>query len=145
MRYAPAPSAWLTWAVGETSRRIIFLAHIVNYLATRDAKTGETDPYYEPLDDEMIWNMPLPCSAAAWNAQTEQEWLSVLQKQDTNFVTDSQSVLLSEVFKHEPTIKVLITKFTKDHIRSQFAGNIGFQDSESFRNLVVRCALKQLF
>jgi len=64
MRYAPAPSAWLTWSVAETSRRMVFLANIVNYFATRDAKTGETDPYYEPLNDEMIWNMPLPCSAA---------------------------------------------------------------------------------
>lgn len=144
MRYAPAPSAWLTWLVGETSRRMVFLAHIVNYFATRDGKTGEVSPYYEPLDDETILNMPLPCSPAAWKARTEQEWLCVLQKQNSNFVTESHSVSLLEVFAHEPTIRSLMAKFTKDHIRSQFAGNMGFQDTESFRNLVVHCALEQL-
>ena len=144
MRYAPAPSAWLTWLVGETSRRTVFLAHIVNYFATKDAKTGEISPYYEPLNDEMIWNMPLPCSSAVWKAQTEQEWLGVLQKQSLNFVTENQSVLLSAVFTHEPTIKSLMTKFTKDHIRAQFSGNLGLQDTESFRTLIVYCALEQL-
>jgi hypothetical protein len=143
-RYAPAPSAWLTWLVGETSRRTVFLAHIVNYFATKDVKTGELSPYYEPLNDEMIWNMPLPCSSAAWKAQTEKEWLCILQKQNVNFVTEGQSVLLSEVFAHKPTIKSLMAKFTKDHIRSQFAGNIGLQDTESLRNLIVHCALEQL-
>jgi len=144
MRYVPAPSAWLTWSVAETSRRMVFLANIVNHFATRDAKTGETDPYYEPLNDEMIWNIPLPCFAAAWDAQTEQEWLSVLRKQNGNFVTDSQSVSLSQVFAHEPTIKSLMANFSKDHIKSQFAGDMGFQDTESFRNLVVHCAWGQL-
>jgi len=144
MRYAPAPSVWLTWSVAETSRRIVFLAHIVNYFATRDAKTGEADPYYEPLNDEMIWNMPLPCSAAAWDAQTGQEWLSVLRKQNENFATDSQSVSLSQVFAQEPTIKSLMANFSKDYIKSQYAGDMGFRDTVSFRNLVVHCALEQL-
>lgn len=123
---------------------MVFLAHIVNYFSTKDAKTGQTSLSYEPLDDEMIWNMPLPCSQAAWNAQTEQDWLGVLQTQDLNFVTESRSVLLSEVFKHEPTIKILMAKFTKDQIRSRYAGEMGFQDTESFRNLVVHCALELL-
>jgi hypothetical protein len=143
-RYAPAPSAWLTWSVGETSRRTVFLAHIVNYFASRDGKTGEVSLYYEPLNDEMIWNMPLPCFPAAWKAQTEQEWLCVLQKENPDFVVESGSVLLSEVFAHEPTIKSLMARFTKDHIRSQFSGNMGLQDTESLRNLIVYCALEQL-
>jgi len=92
----------------------------------------------------MISNIPLPCSVAAWDAQTEQEWLSVLRKQNGKFVTTSQSVSLSQVFAYEPTIKSLMANFSQDHIKSQFAGDMGFQDTESFRNLVVHCALEQL-
>jgi len=68
----------------------------------------------------------------------------VLQKQNGNFVTDSQSVSLSQVFAYEPTINSLMASLSKDHIKSQFADDMGFQDTESFRNLVVHCALEQL-
>lgn len=143
IRYASAPSAWMTWLVAETARRTVFLAHIVNYFATKDPKTGEVSPYYEPLNDEMICNMPLPCSSAAWKARTEQEWLNVLRKENKLMATDGQSILLSELFRNEPTISSLLSKFTKEHLRLQFSRNIGLDDSDSLRNLIIHCALEQ--
>ncbi|KAG9653402.1 hypothetical protein KCU95_g13440, partial [Aureobasidium melanogenum] len=142
-RYGTVSSAWMTWLVGETARRTVFLAHIVNYFSSRDLKTGEASPYYESLDDEMIWNMPLPCSSAAWEARTEQEWLNVLRSQNQMAGFDDQAVSLSEVFAFEPTIKSLLTKSTKEQLRLQYAGNIGLENSDSFRNLVVHCALEK--
>ncbi|KAH0363943.1 hypothetical protein KCU65_g7066, partial [Aureobasidium melanogenum] len=139
-RYGTVSSAWMTWLVGETARRTVFLAHVVNYFASKDLKTGEPSPYYEPLDDEMIWNMPLPCSSAVWGAKTEQEWLSVLRSQHQ---FDDQAVLLSSTFTLEPTIKSLLTKFTKEQLRLQYASNIGLKNSDSLRNLIVHCALEK--
>ncbi|KAH0145189.1 hypothetical protein KCU67_g12741, partial [Aureobasidium melanogenum] len=141
-RYGTVSSVWMTWLVGETARRTVFLAHIVNYLASKDFKTGQISPYYECLNDEMIWNMPLPCSSAAWEARTEQEWLNVLCSQHQMVVSFDQPVSLSEVYALEPTIKSLLTKFTKEQLKLQYAGNIGLENSDSFRNLVVHCALE---
>ncbi|KAG9596703.1 hypothetical protein KCU77_g5327, partial [Aureobasidium melanogenum] len=142
-RYGTVSSAWMTWLVGETARRTVFLAHIVNYLASKDPETGEISPYYESFNDEMIRNMPLPCSSAAWEAKTEQEWLNVLRSQHQMVVSDDQAVSLSKVFVLEPTIKSLLTKSTKEQLRLQYAGNIGLESSDSFRNLVVHCALEK--
>ncbi|KAG9561387.1 hypothetical protein KCU71_g8990, partial [Aureobasidium melanogenum] len=134
-RYGTVSSAWMTWLVGETARRTVFLAHIVNYLASKDPKTGEISPYYESFNDEMIWNMPLPCSSAAWEAKIEREWLSVLRSQHQLVFSDDQAVSLSKVFALEPTIKSLLTKSTKEQLRLQYAGNMGLENSDSFRNL----------
>ncbi|KAG9523893.1 hypothetical protein KCV07_g2131, partial [Aureobasidium melanogenum] len=142
-RYGTVSSAWMTWLVGETARRTVFLAHIVNYLASKDPKTGEISPYYESLDDEMIWNMPLPCSSAAWEAKTEKEWLNVLRSQHQIAGFDDQAVSLSEVYALEPTIKSLLTESTKEQLNLQYASNVGLKNSDSFRNLVVHCALKE--
>ncbi|CAD0096191.1 unnamed protein product [Aureobasidium mustum] len=143
VRYVSAPSAWMTWLVAETARRTIFLAHIVNYYATKDPKTGEVSPYYESLNDEMIWNMPLPCSSAAWKARTEQEWLDVLRKEHKVMATEGQYTLLSEIFSNEPTISSLLAKFTKDQLRLHFSGEMGLDESDSLRNLIIHCALEQ--
>lgn len=141
-RYGTVSSAWMTWLVGETARRTVFLAHIVNYFASKDLETGEASPYYEPLNDEMIWNMPLPCSSAAWEAKTEQEWLGVVHSQHQ---VDDQAVSLSSIFALEPTIKSLLTKLTPEQLRLEYAGNLGLENSDSLRNLVVHCALAEKF
>ncbi|KEQ58349.1 uncharacterized protein M437DRAFT_79060 [Aureobasidium melanogenum CBS 110374] len=141
-RYGTVSSAWVTWLVGETARRTVFLAHIVNHFASKDLETGEASPYYEPLNDEMEWNMPLPCSSAAWEAKTEQEWLGVVHSQHQ---VDDQAVSLSSTFALEPTIKSLLTKLTPEQLRLEYAGNLGLDNSDSLRNLVVHCALAQKF
>ncbi|KAH0269648.1 hypothetical protein KCU91_g8576, partial [Aureobasidium melanogenum] len=141
-RYGTVSLAWMTWLIGETARRTVFLAHIVNYFASKDLETGEASPYYEPLNDEMIWNMPLPCSSAAWEAKTEQEWLGVVHFQHQ---VDDQAVSLSSIFALEPTIKSLLTKLRPEQLRLEYAGNLGLDNSDSLRNLVVHCALAEKF
>ncbi|KAK6007390.1 hypothetical protein QM012_004204 [Aureobasidium pullulans] len=141
-RYGTVSSVWMTWLVGETARRTVFLAHIINFFASGDTKTGEISPYHESLNDEMILNMPLPCSSAAWEAKTEQEWLSVLRSQRQMAIPDDQAVSLAEVFALEPTIESLRQKLTKEQLKSQYSGNIGLETSESLRNLIVHGALE---
>jgi len=143
VRYTTAPSAWMTWLVGETARRTVFFANIANYFASKSAVTGELSPYYEPLDDELIWNMPLPCSSAIWNARTEHEWLQLIRAQDPGISSEDQPMLLSMVFNREPTLKSLMTNFTKDYLLTQYSGGYGLEDSESLCNLIVRYALEQ--
>src|SRR6187402_3966900 len=74
-----APSAWARWIKTETGRRMIFLANMLNFYSSHDHSTGKQLPYYEPLDDELILNMPLPCSQDAWLAQNEEDWRSAMQ------------------------------------------------------------------
>lgn len=133
-RYVNPPSAWMTWLVGETARRTVFLAHIVNFFAAKDS------PYYEPLGDDMIWNMPLPASTAAWSARSEHEWLAAMQID--NGVGHMMNPM--DILSNSPTLKSLFAKFTKDHLHIAFGGNYGLSDSESLRALVVLCALEQL-
>ncbi|THX72461.1 hypothetical protein D6D04_09071, partial [Aureobasidium pullulans] len=143
VRYTTAPSAWMTWLVGETARRTVFFADIANYFASKSPVTGELSPYYEPLDDELIWNMPLPCSSAIWNARTEHEWLQLIRTQDPGISSEDQPMLLSMVFNREPTLKSLMTNFTKDYLLTQYSGRYGLENSESLCNLIVRRALLQ--
>ncbi|THW24989.1 hypothetical protein D6D23_04753 [Aureobasidium pullulans] len=143
IRYTTAPSAWMTWLVGETARRTVFFANITNYLGSKSPVTGELSPYYEPLDDELIWNMPLPCSSAIWTARTEQEWLQALRAQDPGIDLEDQPILLSKLFNREPTLKSLMINFTKNYLLTQYSERCGLEDSESLRNLIVRCALEQ--
>ncbi|THZ53010.1 hypothetical protein D6C86_10031 [Aureobasidium pullulans] len=143
VRHTTAPSAWMTWLVGETARRTVFFANITNYLGSKSPVTGELSPYYEPLDDELIWNMPLPCSSAIWTARTEQEWLQALRAQDPGIGLEDQLILLSKLFNREPTLKSLMINFTKNYLLTQYSERCGLEDSGSLRNLIVRCALEQ--
>ncbi|KAF2150683.1 hypothetical protein K461DRAFT_295935 [Myriangium duriaei CBS 260.36] len=142
-RYLAPPSTWMTWLVGETARRLIFLAHIVNYFATKNPNTGEMSAYYEPLSDDIIWNMPLPSSSAAWKARSEQEWLKALQMDHAVVILENQMLNPTDLAASVPSLRSLFTKFTKDHIELVFGGNYGLEDSESLRGLVIRCALEQ--
>lgn len=144
-QYTSLPSTWMTWLAGETAWRTMFLAHIINCVASRHPQTDELSPYYEPLDDELIWNMPLPCSSAAWTAQSEQEWLNALSVQDSPNHGENQQFPVADIptpTVHGSTIKLLFTNYTKDSLKLRFGGEIGLQDSDSFRNLVVHCAMK---
>lgn len=57
-------SNWERWKVAETARRTILLANIIHFLGNHDPETGKPPPYYEPLNDELIMSLLLPCSHA---------------------------------------------------------------------------------
>ncbi|RSM09507.1 hypothetical protein CEP52_004099 [Fusarium oligoseptatum] len=63
---------WESWALGETIRRTILLVNSINCLSCR---VGRQDPYlYEPLDDNLVSNLPLPAPTALWRAKSATEW-----------------------------------------------------------------------
>ncbi|KAE8148717.1 hypothetical protein BDV25DRAFT_13088 [Aspergillus avenaceus] len=148
--------SWHNWAVSETARRTIFLANIVNFFSNRDHQSGRQSPYYEPLNDDLILNMPLPCSDATWSARTEDEWQKTIQAGSPPinsatvdpFSTFGAATAASggDSFSrgcNEPSLKSLFSKFAKDYIRANFATNVGFGDSNELRSFVILCALEQ--
>ncbi|KAF1946382.1 hypothetical protein EJ02DRAFT_450483, partial [Clathrospora elynae] len=68
-------SSWNRWMITETARRTVFFANIVNFYTNHNHNTGQQLAYYESLDDDLVLNMPLPCSEAAWTARDESSWI----------------------------------------------------------------------
>ncbi|GIJ86351.1 hypothetical protein Asppvi_005239 [Aspergillus pseudoviridinutans] len=150
-----APDSWVKWAVAETARRTIFLANIVNFFSNRDLNCGRQSPYYEPLNDELIMNMPLPCDQALWSARTEDEWRKVAPASPISpGITDAFSTLGAtggaipvgeQLLNHQqqPSLKTLLSKFAKDDLRANCVTNAGFADSNELRSFIILCALEQ--
>ncbi|KAJ5674202.1 hypothetical protein N7462_009641 [Penicillium macrosclerotiorum] len=132
------------WNVAETARRTIFLANILHFLSHHDPNTGSRLPYYEPLDDELILNMPLPCSHALWSARTEQEWRLTIEYGAANL--DPTIHDLSTAFHLVPsylTLKNLLENFSSDFLTTIVTLNFGFGGSDELRSFIVLCALLQ--
>ncbi|KAF7128357.1 hypothetical protein CNMCM5793_003087 [Aspergillus hiratsukae] len=166
---ADTSGSWVKWAVTETARRTIFLANIVNFFGNRDLESGRQSPYYEPLNDELIMKMPLPCNQALWSARTEDEWRKATQMAKPALPTSSPGmtdafstlgaaaggpvaadslVLVGEQLPndhHQPSLKLLFSKFAKDYLRANFATNAGFADSNELRSFIILCALEQFW
>ncbi|PVH91552.1 hypothetical protein DM02DRAFT_636054 [Periconia macrospinosa] len=137
-------SPWARWKITETARRTVFLANIVNFYINHNNATGKQLPYYEPLDDDLILGMPLPCSHAAWIARDESEWVTAMQ-------TPPPLPALHHVSKNSPewdtipdvTLKTILSKYTKDYIHSEFGRIAGFSDSDKLRAFIILCATEQ--
>ncbi|KAJ5731793.1 C6 finger domain protein [Penicillium malachiteum] len=65
-------TGWSEWKFIESLRRNMFFVHIVNILAAETRRLHYD--YFEPLDDDMILNMPLPAPECMWRACSEEEW-----------------------------------------------------------------------
>lgn len=70
-------SAWQQWYLTETIRRTIFLANAINTLSCRTSK--QNPHFYEPLDDMLLTELPLPALDALWKACTALEWAKEAQ------------------------------------------------------------------
>ena len=149
---SPGESPWHKWMITETARRTIFLAHIVNFFCNRDLESGKQSPYYEPLDDDLIMNMPLPCSHTLWSTRTEDEWTRLIKQQHEPSALASDSMFgfnpaLPEspsLESLQPTIKSILSKVTKDYLRMNSCNGVGFGDSEELRRLLIVCVLEQV-
>ncbi|KZM27772.1 sequence-specific DNA binding RNA polymerase II transcription factor [Ascochyta rabiei] len=130
-------SPWARWKITETARRTIFFANIVNYYINHNSTTKQQLPYYEPLDNELILNMPLPCSHAAWVARDEQEWMNAIQ------TPPSPLALLGQDTLPGVSLKIILSKYTKDYVQRELGGTIGFGNSDQLRSLVILCASEQ--
>ncbi|KAL6235285.1 hypothetical protein BDW75DRAFT_210019 [Aspergillus navahoensis] len=64
---------WERWKFSESLRRNIFFANIINVLGARAGKLSSA--YFEPLDDEVVLNLPLPAPECMWRSCSLREWL----------------------------------------------------------------------
>ncbi|KAL4925657.1 Zn(II)2Cys6 transcription factor domain-containing protein [Aspergillus undulatus] len=63
---------WERWKFSESLRRNIFFANIINILGARAGKLNSA--YFEPLDDELVLNLPLPAPECMWRSCSSSEW-----------------------------------------------------------------------
>ncbi|KAJ5593830.1 uncharacterized protein N7459_000038 [Penicillium hispanicum] len=133
-----------SWTVAETARRTIFLANIIHFLSHHDPVTGKPSPYYEPLDDELILNLPLPCSHALWSVRTEPEWRLTMEYCQSN--SSPSTTDFPSAFHLVPgclTLKFLLGHFSREYLQTVLVSNLGFGGSDELRSFVILCALKQ--
>ncbi|KKK23905.1 hypothetical protein AOCH_004198 [Aspergillus ochraceoroseus] len=67
-----AETSWERWKFLESLRRNIFLVHIINVIGAKSGKLNGV--YCEPLDDDMILQLPLPAPECMWRACSAREW-----------------------------------------------------------------------
>lgn len=135
------PLSWDLWAVAETAQRTIFLANMVNFYANRDPVSKKPSSYYDPLENGLILNMPLPCSNALWTAKSEEQWIDVKRSEMHNY---AQHNLTTEPFNTgQPTLHFLLLNNTKEQLWDRFGASFGIADSDSLRGLIVLAALEQ--
>jgi hypothetical protein len=140
-----ATLTWARWRITEAARRTIFFVNILNFYGNRDLNTGKQLPYYEPFNDQLILNLPLPCSDAAWLARDEEDWLAVMQKSQPGAICSSSELgnsgyddLASELY-----LKDVFFKHTKEALQLDTGAIIGFGNSDELRRLIILCATEQ--
>lgn len=141
--YAPVQS-FQQWATTETARRTIFLANIVHFLSNHDPETGEPSPYYEPLDDQLILDMPLPSTNTMWAARTEQEWRLAMKDLEIATSPDDED-LSSELHpaRRGLTLGYILWEYSRETLKNCLGYKYGLGSTDELRNLVILCALKQ--
>ncbi|KAI9688917.1 MAG: hypothetical protein M1822_001274 [Bathelium mastoideum] len=63
---------WSEWKFAESLRRNVFFVHVVNILAAEARKLHHD--YFEPLNNTIILQMPLPAPEPMWRACSDAEW-----------------------------------------------------------------------
>jgi hypothetical protein len=116
---------------------------MLNYYSNRDHNTGKQLPYYEPLNEDLILNMPLPCSHAVWVARDEEEWNITMKNQTASaintagFNSPSCEALSSGILKN------ILSKFNKEYLQAEIGNSVGFGDSDELRRLIILCSCEQ--
>lgn len=121
---------------------------MLNYYSNRDHNTGKQLPYYESLNEDLILNMPLPCSHAVWVARDGEEWNIAVKNQIASSAIinaagfDSPGYCDEEAFSSE-TLKNILSKFNKEYLREEIGTSVGFGDSGELRRLIILCSYEQ--
>ncbi|KAJ5976385.1 hypothetical protein N7481_010092 [Penicillium waksmanii] len=131
------------WAVAETTRRTIFLANIVHFLGHCDPESGSPSLYYEPLDDEMILNMPLPSSHVLWATRSEMDWELNMDYCEQNSLTMADTSSSFNTVLGCLNLKQVLESYPRDYLQTLLISNIGVGGSDELRNLIILCALQQ--
>lgn len=56
------------WILAETVRRTVFVVHAINVLSARVRRQHTF--FYEPLDDDLVLDMPLPVPEEFWRVHS---------------------------------------------------------------------------
>lgn len=138
----PSPGTWTKWVVAECARRTVFLANIVNFLSKRDNQSSKQSVHYQPIGDDLILDMPLPCSQTLWAARTEEEWEIAISKSPSH--SDPFSVFTDNEDISQLSLRSLFSIMSKEDLRVMAESTAGFGDSDQVRAFIVLCALEQL-
>lgn len=142
---SPTTTTWGRWRTTETTRRTVFIVNMVNFLKSYDLKTGKASPYYEPLNDDLILNMPLPCSQAVWLAY-EEEGCKLAIKNHQPWVNTSSpdpDLPTAEALSREICLSTILSKHSKECIQAAIGSRVGLGDSDDLRRLIILCATEQ--
>lgn len=142
---SPTTTTWGRWRTTETTRRTVFIVNMVNFLNNYDTRTRKTSAYYEPLSDNLILNMPLPCSQTVWLAY-EEESCRLAMKNHQPCVTYSSPTpdqLTMEALLGETCLSSILSKYSKEGIQAVIGPHVGVGDSDDLRRLIILCATEQ--
>lgn len=114
---------WQEWRVLETVLRTIHVVHAINVVSAR-----QNGGCYEPLDDETISGLPLPCTGSVWRAATAVEWARARRKRRGTAV-----VTIRELVKDETTLKGFVKELCGDN------GPRSFQGCDDLTKLILSC------
>lgn len=142
---SPTTTTWGRWRTTETTRRTVFIVNMVNFLKNYDPRMRKISPYYEPLNDDLILNMPLPCSQAVWLAY-EEESCRLAMKNHQPWVNSSSpdpDRTTAEALSRENCLNTILSKYSKERIQAAIGSHVGLGDSDDLRRLVILCATEQ--
>lgn len=109
--------------MAETVRRTVFLVNIINILAGHD--NGCPSPYYEPLDDDLIFRMALPAPDALWESRTAEAWQAARDR-------------LGWLGSKRSTIQGLLMD-NRDIVKDLQIGRSGLANSRELTHLILSC------
>ncbi|KAM0432325.1 hypothetical protein ACHAPT_004866 [Fusarium lateritium] len=111
------PTWWEPWALGETIRRTILLVNTINCLSCR---VGRQDAYlYEPLDEGLVSNLPLPVPTALWKTKSAAEW-------------ETQKLLIAE-----PDSQMTLEETLASLSQASLANSISWDGLDQYTRLVL--------
>ncbi|MCJ1367840.1 hypothetical protein MMC16_006975 [Acarospora aff. strigata] len=118
-------TAWETWMVAETLRRTVFLVNIVNTLSYRIYTQNPF--YYEPLNDDLVFDIALPAPDEMWKACTAEDWEAAKSK-------------CGVANRGKTTVKMVLEKLGTERLDGKHAGYELFEGLEGLSMLIVACA-----
>ncbi|KAF2831607.1 hypothetical protein CC86DRAFT_282564 [Ophiobolus disseminans] len=137
-------SAWGRWRITEIARRTKFFANMVNFYLNPKHGVEQQLPYYQALDDDLILNMPLPCSDRAWTAKDESSWMGAIEADHSSPALHLASGMSPSGGPYQiPTLKSLFSQYSKDFLQRDFVQTAGLDDSDKLRSLIIICACEQ--
>lgn len=116
-------SDWNAWRMAETLRRTIFLVNIINTLSRHNHPAQNLSPY-DDLDEEQIFNMPLPAPDPMWKASTAGEW-------------ELAKSMLGWEHGQQRTIRMVLSRLAEGY--SDTENRIWFEDFQPLSLLIIAC------